>query len=472
MSVQPSLEADLPDLAPGYTTSEFWLATLTTVGGLIVAIATAFGVKGVTNASVAPYEGLGAVLAAALATGLYSASRARAKAAHVAAKGRLLAAQWGPVSATVKLESPPPLTIAESHLARLEALADAAAHGVETAAQAAAERVAYAAMEAEEYVANEAKRAAMVVETRASVTEERLDDNRMDTGRIFIAPPTPTEPEPSAGAGISFSAGTARMTPPSEALIVPGKRLGKLFKVEDPRTLQLGRYLTPAALPKVASGYDWTSLVKAWPMYLNDTIGDCTVAEMAHQTQLWSTAGSAPVHPTDAQVLSTYEVLSDYNPVTGANDNGAAILDVLKLWVKVGFAGNKAGAYTEVNPDDLHEMAVANYLFGGICLGIQMPVAAQGMGAAWTNPPADFASDPNWQPGGWGGHCVLALATNAQGGMKVISWGEVITLTAGFRDAYVDEAYAIFSPDFLRNDKDLAGFNKAQLLADLTQIHA
>lgn len=470
MSVQPP-DPDLPDLAPGYTTSEFWLATLTTVGGLIVAIATAFGVKGVTDANIAPYEGLGAVLAAAIATGLYSASRARAKAAHVTAKGRLLAAQWGPVSATVKLETPPPLSIAEGHLARLEAIADTAAAGVELAAQHAAERVTAAAREAEEYVTTEAKRAAMVVETRATVVEERLeDDARMDTGRIFIAPPVPADPP--AGAGISFAAGSSRMTPPSEALVLPGKRLGKLFKVEDPRTLQLAAYLDAAVLPKVASGYDWTSLVKTWPMYLNDSIGDCTVAEMGHQTQLWSAAGGAPVLATDAQVMSTYEVLSGYDPTTGANDNGAAILDVLKLWTKVGFAGNKVGAFVEVNPDDLHEMAVANYLFGGIDIGLQMPVAAQAMNGRWTNPPADFATDPNWQPGGWGGHCVLVLATDAKGNMKCVSWGQVFVIEAGFRDAYMDEAYAIFSPDFLRNGKDLAGFNKAQLLADLQQIHA
>ncbi len=37
--------------------------------------------------------------------------------------------------------------------------------------------------------------------------------------------------------------------------------------------------------------------------------------------------------------------------------------------------------------------------------------------------------------------------------LKVITWGKEIIMTLDFWETYVDESYAIFSEDFIKNDK-------------------
>ena len=63
-------------------------------------------------------------------------------------------------------------------------------------------------------------------------------------------------------------------------------KLGKLPYREDSRTLFIANYLTPQ-LPPPPPALDLTRKVKAWPMYNNDQIGDCTCAAAGHMVELW-----------------------------------------------------------------------------------------------------------------------------------------------------------------------------------------
>ena len=52
-------------------------------------------------------------------------------------------------------------------------------------------------------------------------------------------------------------------------------------------------------------------------MFLNDSLGDCVIAAMAHMIMQWSyyaSGGSGMYTPTDQQVLAAYEILGGYQP--------------------------------------------------------------------------------------------------------------------------------------------------------------
>lgn len=72
------------EVKPGYTTSEFWVTILTVAVTAIVAIAGAFGVH-VNGDKLQPLIGSLALVAAAVASGIYALARAHVKANHIKA---------------------------------------------------------------------------------------------------------------------------------------------------------------------------------------------------------------------------------------------------------------------------------------------------------------------------------------------------------------------------------------------------
>ena len=101
-------------------------------------------------------------------------------------------------------------------------------------------------------------------------------------------------------------------------------KLGKGAARHDPRTLLLASYITPA-LPAPPATCDLTAKVgSSWGMMDNDQIGDCTCAAAGHLIMEWTAnAGKKMITPTDQQIVAAYSAITGYNPVTGANDNGA-----------------------------------------------------------------------------------------------------------------------------------------------------
>ena len=244
-------------------------------------------------------------------------------------------------------------------------------------------------------------------------------------------------------------------------------RLGKKAYRHDDRNLQLVKYLT-TVLPTAPVWKNWMTKVSTWPMFLNDTLGDCTCAAIGHMEECWSADATAELTITNAQVLKAYEAVSGYNPTTGANDNGAVIADVLKYWQKTGIAGHKIFAYAQVDQSNLTLVRQAVDVFGGVDIGIQLPVAAQNMGQLW-GLPAGQSLTGDYAPGSWGGHSVCVLAYNGTQ-FLCVSWGEIIRIDIDFWNAYVDESWVGLSQDFFNGTKSASGFNMTQLQADLAAI--
>lgn len=105
----------------------------------------------------------------------------------------------------------------------------------------------------------------------------------------------------------------------------------------------------------------------------NDTIGDCKCAAAGHLIEEWTVNLSATVVPPD-------------NPVTRANDSGAAELDVLNYWRRTGVDHHKMEAFVALEPENNDHIRDSVLLFGGVYIGLALPVSAQTQ-SVWTAPP-------------------------------------------------------------------------------------
>jgi len=248
-------------------------------------------------------------------------------------------------------------------------------------------------------------------------------------------------------------------------------KLGKQPVRHDPRTLLFASYLT-AALPTPPASYDAGTAVTDWGMMDNDQIGDCTCAAAGHLIMEWTARAKSKVFtPSDKQIVAAYSAITGYNPVSGANDNGANEIDVLNYWRQSGIAGHKISAYVALEPANHTHIMDSVYIFGGCYIGLGLPLSAQAQTQnhqPWSVPPQGTTGDG--KPGSWGGHAVPVIAYDSRT-LTVITWGARQTMTWGFWKAYCEEAYAILSPDFLTGKKATPeGFNLHQLQEDLADL--
>ncbi len=252
-------------------------------------------------------------------------------------------------------------------------------------------------------------------------------------------------------------------------------KLGKLAARHDPRTLLLATYMTPA-LPAPPPQINVAQAVKGpWGMMDNDQIGDCTCAAAGHLLMEWTASAQGKMFtPPDSQIVAAYSAITGYNPKTGANDNGAQEIDVLNYWRQQGIAGHTITAYMGLEPANHTHVMDAVWIFGGCYIGIALPKSAQAQTRnkqPWSVPPQGTGGDG--APGSWGGHAVPVVAYDSRS-LTVVTWGALQTMTWGFWAAYCDEAYAILSPDYLKQKGGRpvtpAGFDIEQLQEDLADL--
>lgn len=260
---------------------------------------------------------------------------------------------------------------------------------------------------------------------------------------------------------------------------VPIGKLGKRPAIIDPRTLQLGKYLL-STLPPAPPAVDYTMGIKDFSMMLNDALGDCVIAAIGHAQQIFSAAArSFADTPPDSVILAGYENWCGYVPGKPRTDQGCYEISVLNAWRKSSFYSYSLSMYADPNPRNLAEIKQAIHLFGGVFLGIQLPVSVQGL-SVW-----DVSSGPDAVPGSWGGHAVWVCAyrTNLDGSttFTCISWGGLIDITEAFwlyndpsNGPYIDEVHALISPEFINRKSHTTptGLNLMQMEADMLQVTA
>lgn len=226
---------------------------------------------------------------------------------------------------------------------------------------------------------------------------------------------------------------------------------------------RMERYLFPANPP---AAWNAATEVPKWPMYDNDSIGDCTCAAAGHMNEAWTAnVNGQPTLVPDSAVIALYET-QGYVPGDPSTDQGATCQAVLETWRTVGLGGDKLLGYAEVGVRDTALLKAAVWLFSGLYIGFNCPQSALDQFNA--GQPWDVVKHDG---GIAGGHCVNVVAYDASG-LTVVTWGALQRMTWTFWAKYVDEAYAAIPSDYNRlGDRLLSnGFNEAQLIADIDQI--
>jgi len=258
------------------------------------------------------------------------------------------------------------------------------------------------------------------------------------------------------------------ITSPIQTPTRPIKRLGKKAPRKDSRTLKLAKYIQPK-LGLAPSRCGYIDRVINWPMFLNDSLGDCVCAAMAHIEQQADAYTGRPYTITDGDVLRAYEKIGGYNPNDPSTDQGCDMLTALKYWRTCGIGHKKIKAFVSVDYKNHEEVAQAIWLFGSVFTGLALPITAQNQKRCWSV----VSMEGNGSFGSWGGHCVPLVGYNLQkpAGAMCVTWGETVAVTWNFVDAYMDECYAVITDDWI-GPKGLSpsNFNLKQLLEDLTEI--
>lgn len=245
------------------------------------------------------------------------------------------------------------------------------------------------------------------------------------------------------------------------------------------RLLKLGRNQNDSAKPRLEldtylnagelatpSVVDFASEVVTWPMYGNDTIGDCTAACVGHQVQAWTCYTGAEVDIPEPDIIQLYSAVSGYDPQTGANDNGATVQDTLTYMRKSGVpvAGHKILAFAQLK--DLSKIHDALWMFGSVYLGFACPESAL----------EQFDADQPWDVVAHspiaGGHAVpVQYAGTGNVPYQVVTWGRLQGMTQAFMSKYVEEAWVIITVDWLdKNGHTPEGLDLQALGADLAAL--
>ena len=241
---------------------------------------------------------------------------------------------------------------------------------------------------------------------------------------------------------------------------MPSYRFGKHPPKRDYRTLRFKDYLTatlappPPSLNLLSRVYDGTHTrnpATLFPMDGNDTIGDCTIAALAHAITTYR--GMVGLK----HIMTKQNVVKLYYHLTGGVDSGLNELDVLNYWRQNAVDKDEILAFVSIDPKNHTHVEQAMQLFGGVYLGFQVQ----------QNCVQEFDAHQPWTPGPLtnDGHAVYAVGYD-QNAVTVLTWGNTQQGTWAWWDECVDEAYAILPPE-AHDPKFAPGYNLAQLQTDL-----
>ena len=218
-------------------------------------------------------------------------------------------------------------------------------------------------------------------------------------------------------------------------------KLGRLPAKFDPNVRKL-RDLALAPPPPVELRFQQ---VGSWPMYANDSVGDCTIAAVGHVIEYWNVVGkTGKPNPANSQVLAVYEQLSGYVPGDEATDTGLNELDVLNWWKANGMPSGcdtiKLTDFLATPAHDLTQLKQSIHNLGSAYLGYDMPSNAIQTTLWDVKPGAEIV----------GGHAIPAVGYDDNKGLiYVVSWGAVVPVTYAFHQKYCEEAWSCYSDDWI-----------------------
>jgi hypothetical protein len=239
----------------------------------------------------------------------------------------------------------------------------------------------------------------------------------------------------------------------------------------------LEAYLTnPKALPYTPNLVNWESAVTDWPMYMNDQIGDCTIAGMFHAIGAMSTyASGKEVLFTDNEAVSVYSAISGYVPGNPNTDVGCTLQQVCQYMQQTGAVDtasktHKLAGYAEIGDyTNTTLLKQCLYTFGSVYVAVNLPESAE----------EQFEDGEPWTPVSGspiaGGHCIVLQWNEGDviDGSSFVTWGATVRANNAWIFDYVCEAVALVSQDWVdANGTSPSGLDLAQLIADSNDVGA
>jgi hypothetical protein len=107
---------------------------------------------------------------------------------------------------------------------------------------------------------------------------------------------------------------------------------------------------------------------------------------------------------------------------------------------KAGVRRQRCWAFADPKFASLVEIRQSIALFGGVYIGLALPMTAQ------TQDVWDVVAQggANAKPNSWGGHCVFVPKYDEKG-FTCITWGQLKTMTLAFWKKYCDEAHTLLA---------------------------
>lgn len=249
-------------------------------------------------------------------------------------------------------------------------------------------------------------------------------------------------------------------------------KTGRLPYVHDSRTFDLSDYLNQENVGQVPAEYNWGKkiLPDKWGTLGNLKINNCTCASAGHLIMTWTSNIGKLHRPTQKAIVAAYSELSGYNSETKGPGEGIEAIKVLKYWRKKGIDGRKISAFVKLAYKNRKQLKQAIYLYGGTYVGMNLPKSAEKQyyeSKKWTVPRGGAKGEG--EPGSWLGHAMIITGYNKDE-VRAITWGKEIIMTMDFWEAYVDEAYAVLSEDFIKNDETPTKINIEVLLRHIENI--
>jgi hypothetical protein len=241
-------------------------------------------------------------------------------------------------------------------------------------------------------------------------------------------------------------------------------KLGKTAPVDWP--LKMAMFADDNVLPTPPAAFSNSHGVKNWGMMCNRDHGCCVIAAKFHAVQTYVMSeiqSNVPraflgvIHPSDDLIMRYYENWAGYVEGDPSTDTGMDMTTSWKNCLNQGLAGYKFLGFVSPDPANKLHIMQSIALFGGVDLGLQLPVEWQNQ-KVW-----DVVRGA--QPGSWGGHDTWCVDYDANG-VWVVTWGYLQFMTWAALAWACDEAHTAVSSDF----NPIPGFDLDKMFGALRAV--
>ena len=194
------------------------------------------------------------------------------------------------------------------------------------------------------------------------------------------------------------------------------------------------------SVPVIPTSHYWATSSENFPMYGNVAYGDCSCASVGHMIEIWCANNGSVYLPTLADIVHVYKSTPDAG---GGGRDQVVVLDFVKNH-GIGSKQLHKIYWREVAPTRDSVRQTTYFLGGGCVVTLNLPNSVK-TGRTWR------VSSTNSTPGGFGSHSVDVVGYGPNG-VVVCSWGQLIPMTWGFYDKYVEQVFAVLGWDWMGAD--------------------